>query len=255
MEFTMPSLEQAGLPILIVGALVTLVGILWFLKSAFKAGFFWGLLLILGHAISIGAMLWLLQQDFSAPVYLGVLALGLLPYLLLVARHRQRTWKPTVMILIGLGILASPFAINWVDQAFFPEGPRIRDVGGETHVTLTGLADYDYATLADKTDIQVLQMANSDVTDDTLEHLKKLHRLKELDLDNTQITDAGLAHLARLPALETLRLRNTKITDAGFKEHLFKLERLVNLDVRETGVASKTLRDWKKENNERKYLK
>jgi hypothetical protein len=158
------------------------------------------------------------------------------------------------VMLLGLGILASPLAINWVATSFLPEGPRERVVGGETHVTLTGLPDYDYATLSGKTDIQVLQMANANVTDHTLQHLQHMRVLKELDLNDTQITDVGLASLARLPALEKLRLRNTKITDAGFWQHLFDLERLDELDLTGTAVAGKTVRAWKAAKKGRKSL-
>jgi hypothetical protein len=98
-------------------------------------------------------------------------------------------------------------------------------------------------------------MANADVTDETLEHLRKLPLLRELDLNDTQITDAGLAILAELPALATLRLRNTKITDAGFKEHLFGKDELIELDLTGTQVASATARAWKKLKDGRKYLK
>ena len=99
-------------------------------------------------------------------------------------------------------------------------------------------------------------MANSDVTDQTLIHLEKLSQLRELDLNSSQVTDDGLAQLAKLPALQILRLSKTKISDAGFQQHLLPLEKLAEVDMRETSVASKTLRDWKKRQPEvRKFLK
>ena len=69
-------------------------------------------------------------------------------------------------------------------------------------------------------------MANPDVTDQTLEMIKGMDKLKELDLNDTQVTDAGLRMLKDLPALNTLRLKNTRITDKGFQEELAGKESL-----------------------------
>jgi hypothetical protein len=250
----MPSLEQIGLPILIVGALVAFIGFLWLLRAAFKAGFFWGLLLILGSMVAIGGTIWLLQAAFEVQFFLGVAAVALTPFLLFMLLHRRRSWAPTVCILVGLGIIASPIAINWFVETFIPKGPREREVDGEIHLTLTGVKEVDYAYLKSKSNVNVLQMANPDVTDSTLRHLTEMTALVELDLNDTQITDEGLAIVAQLPALEKLRLRGTKITDAGFREHLFDKEQLSELDLTGTAVAGKTVRGWKNLKKGRKAL-
>ena len=52
----------------------------------------------------------------------------------------------------------------------------------------------------------VLQMANPDVTDQSLESLREMKALRELDLNGSQVTDAGLEILKELPALASLRL-------------------------------------------------
>jgi hypothetical protein len=99
-------------------------------------------------------------------------------------------------------------------------------------------------------------MANADVSDQTLEHLRGMAQLRELDLNDTSITDAGLATLAGLPNLQILRLRATAVTDSGFRTHLLDKETLRELDVRETAIASKTMREWMgKRKDERKYLR
>jgi hypothetical protein len=250
----MPSLEQIGLPILIVGVLVTLVGFFWLLRVAFKAGFFWGLLLIVGSLITLGGVIWLLQEAFQVQFLLGVLVVALAPFLLFVPLHRRKAWKPTVVILVGVGIIASPIAINWFIDTFIPRGPRERVVDGEIHLTLTG-SQVDYSYLKTKNNVNVLQMANPDVTDDTLQYLADMKVLAELDLNDTQITDAGLALLAQLPALEKVRLRNTKITDAGFRQHLLDKDWLYELDLTGTEVASRTVREWKSRKEGRKALK
>ncbi len=98
-------------------------------------------------------------------------------------------------------------------------------------------------------------MANPDVTDETLVHLRGLTDLASLDLNDTQITDAGLPLLGQLPKLETLRLRGTKITDAGFRKYLADKASLREVDVRGTQVSGQTMRAWKALDREhRKFL-
>ena len=131
--------------------------------------------------------------------------------------------------------------INLVLSRHINLGPREKTVNGELHITLTGWDKQtkDYALLARKPETVVLQMANADVTDDTLRHLSGLKRLQELDLNDTQISDGGLRVLAEFPSLRVLRLRGTKVTDQGFRDHLLGKESLLELDARETTIASK----------------
>ena len=91
----------------------------------------------------------------------------------------------------------------------------------------------------------VLQMANPDVNDQSLESLKGMKLLRELDLNGSQVTDAGLEILKELPALTALRLARTKITDKGFRSTLFAKESLMQLDLRGTGVSRETIQDWR----------
>ncbi len=97
-------------------------------------------------------------------------------------------------------------------------------------------------------------MANPDVTDQTLEHLKGMSALKELDLDNTQVTDAGLKVLKDLPALSALRLKNTKITDQGFQDALAGKDSLMQLDLTGTQVSRETVQTWRKAKDGRRAM-
>jgi hypothetical protein len=138
-------------------------------------------------------------------------------------------------------------------------GPREKIVNGEPRIILTGWDrdDYsldDYSLLETKPDTVVLLMANANVKDDTLAHLKGMSRLRELDLSDTGVTDAGLTVLADLPRLEELRLARTKISDDGFQKHLAAKESLLKLDLTGTTVKGKTKRDWKKARAGREYL-
>jgi Leucine-rich repeat (LRR) protein len=165
---------------------------------------------------------------------------------------------PTVLLVFSAFVLTAVFATNVLLTHHIDLGPRERIVDGQLHITLTGWDQpaEDYAVLAAKTATVVLQMANPDVTDSTLDYLQRYQLLEELDLNDTQITDAGLARLSSLPRLRVLRLRGTRITDEGFRTHLLDKNTLQELDVRDTAVASKTLRQWKNDQSEiRRYLK
>jgi hypothetical protein len=166
----------------------------------------------------------------------------------------RRSWAPALLLLAGAGAVAAPHGIRYYQQRFLDLGELQVMVGGELHVTLTGWERKDYSILEKIPDAVVLQMANPDVTDETLVYLKGMNNLRELDLNDTLVTDAGLKRLAELPKLQQLRLRKTRITDEGFRASIAPLESLRNLDVTGTKVRSKTLRAWKNAKPGRAYL-
>ena len=56
-------------------------------------------------------------------------------------------------------------------------------------------------------DLRALYLSCTDITDETLAHLKDLKNLEELYLAETKITDKGVAHLAGLQKLKKLGYR------------------------------------------------
>jgi len=76
----------------------------------------------------------------------------------------------------------------------------------------------------------IVNLTESDVTDDDLGHLVFYPGFAALDLTMTQITDAGLRFIGEMRSLENLRLYQTHITDEGVKE-LGRLSRLERLDI------------------------
>jgi hypothetical protein len=60
-----------------------------------------------------------------------------------------------------------------------------------------------------------LTLAETQVTDAGLVHLRGMTRLTHLRLDTTEVTDDGLRHLVGLTKLKRLDLRKTKATEAG----------------------------------------
>ena len=67
-----------------------------------------------------------------------------------------------------------------------------------------------------------------EVSDSTLECIRRFPKLKHLDLSYTNVGDGGVAHIAALlAALKQLQLRETKITDEGAAELQRALPKLV----------------------------
>ncbi|MGL4550556.1 MAG: hypothetical protein ACRC33_05170 [Gemmataceae bacterium] len=217
----------------VAGGVLILLAYLWCLARAFGKGFGWGLLALVPPFF----LLW----AFSGPRRTD--------------GKRAGGKGPVVLTLLGLVLIAGTFALNKYHAANPNLGPYEKLVDGQMHLTLTGWDRTDYAVLGAKKQAVVLQMANADVTNDTLKHLDGMEQLVELDLTESQIDDGGLAALAALPKLKVLRLARTKVTDEGFTQHLAAKSSLTEVDVRGTGVKGKTLRDWKNADKEnRKYV-
>lgn len=210
-------------------------------------------MILAGLAISAIAFLWLIAAAFRTRWTWGLACLLLPPLVLVfVARHRARAWKPALLLALGLTLAAFPPLYT----RFAPVdlGPRERVVDGERHITLTGWDRKDYSFLRAKPDVVVLQMANRDVTDATLELLRPLVKLRELDLNGSAVTDSGLAVLRDLPGLEVLRLKDTKITEAGFASALADKPSLRRLDLTGTAVSRDAVRAWKSAGSKRQAL-
>lgn len=95
-------------------------------------------------------------------------------------------------------------------------------------------SDFEY--LKAFTNLKILYLTNTPLTDAGLAHVKELTRLKKLFLSGTQVTDAGLAHVAELTQLEVLFLGKTQVTDAGLV-HLKGLANLKGLFLYQTRVT------------------
>lgn len=158
-----------------------------------------------------------LNIALSVPLVVGGLVVALVGLVWLPFRFR-RPLIPLSVLVLGLLVAGAPSAIS----RLFPIdlGPRDKMVNNDRHLTLTGWDRTSYDVLRDKTDTVQLQMANPDVTDQTLQLLKGFDRLKVLDLNDTKVTDQGLKVIGSLPTLETIFLERTGVTDAGAKECL-----------------------------------
>jgi hypothetical protein len=195
-------------------------------------------------------------DDSAQYIYLtglALLALGFLGLMIRAFRNWRRGLFP--LALVGLGVVITSFPPVYRRLVPIDLGPRERIVDGQRHITLTGWDRKDYGLLGSKRDVAVLQMANPDVTDQTLERLRGMDRLEELDLNNTQVTDAGLRILKELPARVRLRLKNTRITDQGFRESLADKATLKQLDLSGTAVGAEAVDAWRKAGPGRRALR
>ena len=192
-------------------------------------------------------------------VLAGLISLAIrgIPVLLGRGSARRLRWS-LALVAGGLVVGALPFVWQEAYLAIVGLGPRERVVEGSPAVVLTGWDRDDYSFLAERPEIEILEMANPDVTDATLDLLTALPRLKELTLNDTQITDAGLTKLAALPALEILRIARTQITPDGVKAFLLTPPpQLSQLDVSGCGIPTSPLRTWKNAaptGTERRYV-
>jgi hypothetical protein len=184
---------------------------------------------------------------------LAVVAVGCLGLVIRAFRHWRKGLAP--LMLIGIGLIVTGFPPAYRLLVPIDLGPRERIVNGQRHLTLTGWDRDDYTFLGSKHDVAVLQMANPNVTDRTLELLKGMEILKDLDLNNTHVTDEGLEILKDLPALNTLRLKNTEITDQGFQKTLATKESLQQLDLTGTKVSQETAQAWRQAKSGRHVLR
>jgi hypothetical protein len=210
-----------------------------------------------GATLLLVGFFMLVSAAFRYHIAWGLGTLLVLPAPFFVVKHFRKAVGAVLVMFFGVAVAVAPLVINKFNLFPVEEKPiektveNVTEVDGkkvvrkEPTLTVTGLKDFDYATLKDKPYLEVLQMANEDVTDQTLENLKGLNSLHELDLSNTQVTDDGLKVLSELPKLEILKLNGTKVTDEGVRQHIFPLDGLNELSLQRTSVTKQTRLDWK----------
>jgi hypothetical protein len=198
--------------VLIVGASFLVLALLWMMvqtahaSTGWKRGLCWLFFLIPFLLAGATAFLIYTQREESGLAFLttlGSVALLLLVVLVVSLRRWPLSRWPLGLLLAGILLSATPFAYTHLLEPIifhYLRPPYVAEVNGEIHVTITGIPNYDYAKLTRFQDAAVLQMANPDVTDETLKMLRDFKLLKELDLNDTAITDTGLANCGSVHA-------------------------------------------------------
>jgi Leucine-rich repeat (LRR) protein len=117
------------------------------------------------------------------------------------------------------------------------------DPGSTTALDLHGrtLDAGDLARLAEMARLKILNLAGTDISDETLENVRGLTSLERLDLSDTRISDKGIARLKGLARLQTLQLARTRITGAAL-ESLTADHNLTELSLAETQISDPDLR-------------
>lgn len=218
--------EQFGFAILVAGIVVAAIGYLWLILRAFRTSVGWGI----------------------ATLFLPLI--GPLAYL---AKHSPRAKSPVTLVLLGLVLIFLPLAINAAFGEKQAQHALQRTTGGMKEFTNTNAVNPDYDSISANLDLEIVQAARTDFTDDIAERLRGLTKLKTLDLSDSTITDKSLAIIAGLPALEKLSLARVKgITEAGFQDTVLKMASLKEIDVRGTAIKVETLRVWRATGPDRK---
>src|SRR5262245_27357212 len=94
--------------------------------------------LIAGAALIVLSLLWLVAAAFRQRILWGLACLLVVGMPFFLWRHWPRARGPVGLLLFGAVVLVAPFAINRVQQYFIDFGPREKMVEGELHITLTG---------------------------------------------------------------------------------------------------------------------
>lgn len=89
--------------------------------------------------------------------------------------------------------------------------------------------------------IAVLDLGNTEITDDLFEKLATLKHLTILKLDNTAITGASIKKLSVLEHLKSINLTNTDFEDQ-YLEDLVKIKKLEKVYLFNTNVKSETIK-------------
>ena len=100
----------------------------------------------------------------------------------------------------------------------------------------TSVTDEDLDHLSDSPQLQSLSLANTSITDGGIPRLSCLANLSALDLSSTSIRNTGLEHLKRLGRITDLKLDGTEITDQGLA-HLRSLKTLQTLSLMDTKIG------------------
>ncbi len=100
------------------------------------------------------------------------------------------------------------------EMAFVARLPYLRHLLLEAHP----IDDRGVEHLSALMRLEILNLANTAITDESLAVIARLPRLKSLDVSRTDITDEGPLRLSALSSLEVLYFEMTNNSEAGVGE-------------------------------------
>lgn len=83
------------------------------------------------------------------------------------------------------------------------------------YLSETGISDRTLRAIGRQWQCEVVKIAGTRVTNDGIEHLRGMSKLRELDISRTTLSDAPLQSIAKCSGLEELSLEDTAVTDDG----------------------------------------
>jgi len=127
------------------------------------------------------------------------------------------------VLCIFLTTIAQPIAELRQERAILDQvaalGGRISTLGSVSRKPSLGrfvLACFDASY--DRFYRYCIDLSGTKLKDDDLQHLARIHHIRELDLSNTHISDAGVRYLRKLESLQKLDLSGTRVTDRGIAQ-------------------------------------
>jgi hypothetical protein len=137
---------------------------------------------------------------------------------------------------------AGSFPENAIPGFTFAAAPKdkLPVVAGPFGLRFDALTDAGLKDIAGHTNLILLYLYSTDVTDDGLKELAPLKDLRIL-APGKRTTDAGLKAIAGLKNLESLYLEHTQVTDDGLKA-LAGMDKLISIVFDKAKVTDKTLR-------------
>lgn len=138
-------------------------------------------------------------------------------------------WKSVIDLrrsLVELDIRHCDVSDNDIQGISLLHELRKLEITGNHRVT-----DVTADAIASLSNLKVLEIGATGITDQGILALKDMSSLRTLDLSNTAITDRGVAHISNVETLEDLQLDGCNITDVGLG-HLHKCSNLRSLSVR-----------------------
>ena len=218
--------EQFGFALLVAGAVLASVGGLWLIVRAFRTSFGWGLAVV--FLPIIGPLVFIFSQS-------------------------SRAKAPLALILFGAVLGFLPLVLNVTFGQKKAEIPLERETGGMKEFNALNANDPQYDTLLKTLDFTNVNVSRADLTDEIAERLSGQSQMKVLDMNDSSITDKTLAIIATLPNLETLNVARVKgITEDAFKTTILKMVSLKKIDARGTAITVATLREWRNAAPDRK---
>lgn len=114
----------------------------------------------------------------------------------------------------------------------------------ELEASSTGFGYFGLRNLNKLAALEVLRVADAQISDQTLPAIGQCRNLRELDLRKNPVGDAGLQHVSRLQQLESLWLAECGVSDTGLN-HLRGLKSLKYIDLTGTLCTPGAVRQLK----------